>query len=319
MKNRFILVTAVVITALAACSKEQADSTCSLSLRVGFEQETKTYVRNSNTGEIGWGNTNQDRVIYVFDESEDKYSFTSTSTTAEAARVFTCDSWGGGDWKMAVWTGMVQANDQCSLSGSVLAGSSLKVMNPQMINNARSFDSRANIAVMKAGDHALKSVFGFLRFTLPYYPASDNPSGTTLSAIKHVTFSADEYVAGKISIDYSGTDPVVTIVSEGSRSLTLDARWKNSGSIGYEGGTVYMVLPPGTYHNAILTITPFAEEPTSQNAATGAPFFFPFVGDVVIQRNQYVDCGILPAQDIPFEMRPDGEGYDWSATLPSDL
>lgn len=313
MKKRIISITFVAIAVLASCSKEQSDGPRSLSLRVGFEQETKTYVRDTDAGSIWWGNTNQDRIIYVFDESENKYSFTSASTTGEATRVFTYDNWEAGDWKMAVWTGLVEANDQCSLSGSVVSGPSLKVMNPQKINNSRSFDSRANIAVMKPGDQALKSVFGYLRFTLPYYPISADSSETRISAIKNVTFSAEEYVAGRISIDYSGTDPVATVVSEGSQSLTLNARWKNNGPTGYEAGAVYLVLPPGTYHNASLTITPFTEDPTNQNAATGTPFSVPFVGNVVIQRNQYVDCGILPTEEIPYELRAGGKGYEWSA------
>lgn len=316
VKKKYILLAAVAIVA-ASCSKMHSGDSRSLTLRVGYEQETqpvtKTYVRDSNAGTIWWGTSNQDKVIYAFDASENKFSFTSTSTTAEATRAFTCDSWSGGDWKMVIWSGLVEANDHSTLSGSVLSGSSLKVMNPQKVNNSKSFDSRANIAVMKPGDTALRNVFGYLRFTLPSYPI---PGETRISAIKSVTLTADENVAGNICIDYSGTDPVATVVSNGSTSLTLNARWKDNGPTGYEAGVVYMILPPGTYHHASLTLVPFTEEPTVSGAATGTPFTVNFVGDVVVQRGKYTECGVLPASEGQADegITAGGEGYQWSGS-----
>ena len=313
-KNRYILLAALVL-ATVSCSKQQPAGSCTI--RVGYEQEaqpgTKTYVKDSNAGTIWWGTASQDKVIYAFDASENKFSFTSASTTLEATRAFTCDTWSGGDWKMVVWTGLVEANDYSSLSGSVISGSSLKVMNPQKVNNSKSFDSRANIAVMKPGDTALRNVFGYLRFTLPSYPIDGE---TRISAIKSVTLKADENVAGNISIDYSGADPVATVVSNGSTSLTLNARWKSGGPTGYEAGVVYMVVPPGTYHNASLTIVPFSETPTVQEAATGAEFTVNFVGDVVVQRGKYTECGTLPAADDAGDgsLTAGGEGYQWGDT-----
>ena len=184
-------------------------------------------------------------------------------------------------------------------------------MNPQKVNTSKSFDSRANIAVMKPGDTALRNVFGYLRFTLPSYPIAGE---TRISAIKSVTLTADENVAGNISIDYSGTDPVATVVSNGSTSLTLNARWKDNGPTGYEAGVVYLILPPGTYHHASLTLVPFTEEPTVSGAATGTPFTVNFVGDVVVQRGKYTECGVLPASEGQADegITAGGEGYQWS-------
>ncbi len=313
MKTRYVLIVAALLAAVS-CSKNLHEEPHSLTVKAGFEGGTqldsKTYVKDANAGTIWWGDTNLDRILYVFDESDNKYSFTSTSTSAEAVRSFTCETWGGGDWKLAAWTGMLEANDHCTLSGSVISGSSLKVMNPQKVNNSRSFDNRANIAIMKPGDGVLKSVFGYLRFTLPSYAI---PNETRISAIKSVVFSADENMVGNISIDCSGTDPVATIVSNGSNELTLNARWKDAGPTGYEAGVIYMVLPPGTYHNASLTITPFSEDPTSKTAATGTPFTVNFVGDVVIQRAKYADCGTLPSEEGEDGLVANGDGYVWEA------
>lgn len=313
MKTRFLIIAAALLAAVS-CSKQQPDGSRSCTIRVGYEQETlpytKTYVKDSNAGTIWWGTAAQDKVIYAFDSSDSKFSFTTTSSIAETTRAFTCDNWSGGDWKMVVWTGLTESNDNSSLSGSVISGSSLKVMNPQKVNNSKSFDSRANIAVMKPGDTALRNVFGYLRFTLPSYPIDGE---TRISAVKSVTLSADEYVAGNISIDYSGDEPVAAVVSNGSTSLTLNARWKSSGPTGYEAGVVYLVLPPGTYHNAYLTIVPFTETPTVQEAATGAEFTVNFVGEVVVQRGKYTECGTLPASDSQADeaLTAVGDTYQW--------
>ena len=250
-----LLIFAAVLMVAASCTKEQERNNHTLTISTGFEQDasdgTKTFMNNHEAGTIWWGTTPQDKVLFVFDESDTKNTFTSNSEQSEAIRRFTCNNWSGGDWKLAVWTGQEAGSDQCSLSGNMLTGSTLKVNNPQTVSDANSFNNTSNIAVMKPGDASLKNVFGYLRFTLPTY------SGTTLAAIKSVVLHADENVAGDVRIDYSGASPVTTIIANSSTELTLNTRYKESSPAGYEAGTVFMVLPAGTYHHASLTITPF--------------------------------------------------------------
>ncbi len=303
---------ATLLLAAVACLKEQPGASGnSFTIQAGFEQqpETKTYVKDANAGTIWWGSGGPDRVLYAFDASDTKVIFTSASTTAEAVRTFSSDSWSGGDWKYAIWTGKSSSEDQCSLEGDVFSG--LSVKNPQTINNSSSFNNQANIAVMKPGDGVLRNVFGYLRFTIPAWPET-----TKIAAIKSVVFSADENVAGDIQIDYSGAEPVASIVANANAtdSLTLNTRWKNQGPTGYEAGMVYMVLPAGTYHNAKLTITPFAEKPDVQTAAVGESFTVNFVGDVTVKRSKYTDCGILPTE-APAEPEPEP---DPEFTWPND-
>lgn len=290
MKRAIII--ALALTAAVACSKEHDGGPGRLTIRAGFEQElqplTKTYVKDSGTGAIWWGTGSLDKVLFVFSESDAKYNFTSESTQAEAVRTFSCDTWGGGDWKYAVWTGRSAAADNCSVSGSVISGSTLRVVNPQTATNSNSFNNTANITVMKPQDTAMRNVLGYLRFTIPTYP------GSTLAAIKSVQLSADEDVAGNISIDYSGADPVASITADGTNTLTLNTRWKDTG---YEAGLAYMVLPAGTYHNAKLTVTPFSETPSAENAATATPYTVYFNSDLTITRGRYTDCGTLAASD----------------------
>ena len=305
-----ISVIATMLLAVVSCLKEQTGmSGNGFTIQAGFEQqpETRTYVKDAHAGTIWWSGSNGvDKVLFAFDQTDTKFTFTSTSTTAEAVRSFSCNTWSGGDWKYAIWTGAGASQDQCSLSGNVFSGATLKVKNPQTVSNSNSFDSQANIAVMKPEDGRLRNVFGYLRLTLPAWTGTTN-----ISAVKSVTFTADEAMAGTIQIDYSGADPVVSIVDHASDSLTLNARWKNTGPTGYEAGVVYMILPEGTYHNAQLIITPFAEDPTVQSAATGEAFAMNFVGDIHVQRGKYVDCGTIPAE-LPTtpEPEPDPE-FTW--------
>ena len=65
-----------------------------------------------------------------------------------------------------------------------------------------------------------------------------------------------------------------------------------------------MVLPAGTYHNASLTITPFTSDPVNKDATTGEPFTYSFIGNLVIKRSQYTDCGTLPLTG-PSSEQPD--------------
>lgn len=295
MKNIFAIFFIILVG--ISCSKEHSRDVSDMSgltIQAGFEAEaytdTKSYIRDATAGTIWWGNTSQDKVLYVFDAADVKCALTSTSTTPEAVRVFASDSWSGGDWKYAVWTGYTEDKDRCVLKGSVLSGPTLKVQNPQTITNSKSFNNTANISVMKPEDGVLRNVFGYLRFTLPYYP------GTSLAGIKSVTLTADENVAGDIQIDYSGDVPVASVISNAnaSRTLTLNTRYKGNGPQGYEPGYVWMVLPAGTYHNASLIITPFTSDPVEKEATTGEPFTVDFIGNLVIQRSKYTDCGTLP-------------------------
>lgn len=291
-----IILTIFVSLAALACTVENPyrDPSSSLTISAGFDQdgaiEGKTFIKDPTSGTIWWGTSSVEKVLFAFDTSNKKNTFISTSTASEAVRSFTCDTWTGGDWKLAVWTGYSETKDNCSLDGYVLSGPTLRVANPQIITNSQSFNNSANIAVMKPEDGSLRNVFGYLRFTLPTY------AGSSLAAIKSVTFTADEYVAGNIRIDYSGSEPVVTVVSNesASKSLTLNTRYKGNGPQGYEAGYAWMILPPGTYHNATLTITPFTSEPVEQDATTGEAFTVPFSGNVVVQRSKYTDCGELP-------------------------
>ena len=320
MRPFYFLFLGLLLT-LSACTREvPADTTDScIVIQAGFEDltggvaATRTIVSGGTS--VLWSSGDADKVIYVFDSKGVKNVFTSTETGENAMRTFSGTVSEGSEVQWILWSGKVASEDRSELvdetetthhsdgsfesiesggsiqfdtrsggeSHTVFAGSSLRVVNPQNITGTNSFAQDANITVMKPGDPALRSAFGYIRFTVP---AGDGGHAT----IKSVTFSADENLAGEIQIDYTGDEPVTRIVAEGSRSLTVNTCFNGSG---YEAGTLYAVLPAGTYHHLTLTVTPFVGDAITQDAETGNPYTLASQGDVVVRRGQFTDAGTI--------------------------
>ena len=297
-----------------------------MTITAGFEtprsgagsESTKTIV--SDGTKILWSAKGVDKVIYVFDSEKVKNAFTCSALSASSTRTFTGAISEGSEPLLVLWSGKRAADDQSVLSekssdvevtgtgneaigegGSIqfdtkssatitrtiLSGPSLEVVNPQQVEFAGSFATNANIAVMRPGEEVLKSVFGYIRYTIP-----KGPDGG--AAIKSVTFTADEDLSGRIEIDCSGADPVAKLVGDGSKSLTVNTPWQTADGGYYEAGTFYAVLPVGTYHNMTVTITPFESGARSKDAATREPFTISCKGPVTIQRGCYASLGTLP-------------------------
>ena len=273
-------------------------------LSVGFEErapmdspqavDSKTFLSGEKS--VNWGSPSQDKVIYVFDSKGAKNEFNAVEPISTGpTRSFAGTISEGSEISYVIWTGAAASSDQCSLENGVFSGSTLKVKNVQNINNSKSFDNSANIAVMKPGDNVLRNVFGYIKYTIP------TVAGGTAGAIKSVTFSADEPLAGMVQIDYTGDVPVATIVDDAaSTSLTVNTRVKN-GEI--EAGNVYAVLPAGTYTNFNINVT--LTDDTS--------FDIPATEPVVIERGKYTTAGTLPTSDpnAPQEPEEPGEPTIW--------
>lgn len=295
---------ALAVLAVISCGKEtDVDAPCrsgELTISAGFETpgspdpDTKTFVYNGS--QIRWGNAAADKVIYVFDTHGAKNTFNSTSVSAGSRRSFAGSISEGSEMDLILWTGKTPDNDCSELSGSpaVLSGPSLEVVNPQQIEYSNSFATDANIAVMHYGEEKLKSVFGYIRYTVPAWPDGS-------ATIKSITITADEDLAGRVEIDCSGTDPVARIVSGGTKSLTVNTAWTTKNGGYYEPGTLYAVLPAGTYHNMKVSITPFAGSSASRDAATSAPIIINCKGDVVVRRGCFSNLGTLPYISRPVE------------------
>ncbi|MBO4475891.1 MAG: rhamnogalacturonan acetylesterase [Bacteroidales bacterium] len=320
MNNRFLLFPALLLSLFSCTHQINVDKPVdNIVIKAGFESMTgesvgsKTYVEGGSA--IQWSSCAQDRVLYVFDSKGVKNVFTSEDTSESATRAFSGTVSEGSEVQWVLWSGKVAAEDQSAIvlessttdsfgagyepigtggsiqfqtkAGSagraVFAGSSLRVINPQNISSPNSFAQEANIAVMKPGDATLRNAMGYIRFTIP---AGEGGHAT----IKSVTFSADENLAGEIQIDYSGDEPRTRIVADGSQFLTVNTRFNGSG---YEAGTLFAVLPAGTYHHLTLTVTPFAGDAAAEDAATGEPYVLSSKNAVVVKRGQYTNAGII--------------------------
>ena len=332
MTNRIITRLAVVATLLLSCTQEEPLSPeqgpdGQIVITAGFEQQfpqggaavdSKTYLAGT---QLRWSTNDIDKVINVFDSNGKKNVFKSTSSTVEVARSFTGTIPSGGKPKYILWTGKLQNDDNTILTetsdaldsalgsetivsggsatldtkagGSAssvrFSGSCLAVSSTQTINYQNSFVADGNISIMKEGDSCLKSVFGYLRYRIP---VSDQGNYATIKSIK---ITADENIAGQVEIDYSGNEPVASIVSKGSRSITVNTRWQSKTS-SYEPGLYYAILPVGKYHNVSIEITTFNGAASSYDAPTNAPFTIYCRGEVVVERGRYTDLGTLPIE-----------------------
>ena len=320
MKNRFIisgLLALAAINAIAACEQEEIPAEeqgysvvkhgDTISITAGFETpsgpETKTYVEAGTS--ISW--SRGDNTIFVFDSAKNKNIFTCSNEESDSVsptRTFTGSITEGSTIEYILWTGKKNSdqselkqipggptgNESITEGGNgyiewdytksidyglkdVFEGVSLPSI--QALNNINSFAPDANIAIMKKGDHAFKSVCGYIRFTIP-----QNASG--FSDIDSVTFHANENLAGKLQIDYNGDSPIATIVDEnGSKEVTVRAQYKDGH---YKAGTLFAVVPAGTYTGFTITVKPIS----------GTPFTLSSSRNVVVVRGQYTDCGTLP-------------------------
>ena len=311
MKKIFAIAAfAAALVATVSCNKEQTailSPTTVKTLSFGFEERvpaTRTYVNDPASGTIWWGQSEVDTVIYVFDAACTKYAFCSKSRTPEATRSFSCSTWpNDAEPTFVVWSGKLANGtsnpDATTVDGDIISG--LVLPSTQYNDHASSFAFNTNAAVMKAGDTALRNVYGYIRYTVPEKDG--------YATIKNVSITADEFLAGPVQIDYSGADPVATIAGSGQKVVNADINFK--ADFGYEAGSYYMTVLPGTYHNLKITITPFADnaDRTQKNAMAGAAFTLTAKADVVVERGKYTDAGELPSVD-PNEEEED-EDIEW--------
>ena len=247
---------AATLGAFASCLQESDITPVGgkqITLSVGFEEQTsasapetastKTFLAGT---EVRW--LSGDKTIYVFDTEGQKNTFTSATTSSAAKKEFTGKISENSEISSVIWTGL-QKNDDCTFENGIFSGSTLKVVNPQSINNGNSFAQTANIAVMKPGDDVLRNVFGYIKYTIPTVgTATDTKGEYNRSNIKSVTFSAAEPLAGLVQIDYTGNVPIAVIEEDNaSTSLTVNTRMRTPNDLNtLEAGNLYAVVPVGT-------------------------------------------------------------------------
>jgi len=304
---------AATLGAFASCLQESDITPVGgkqITLSVGFEEQTsasapetastKTFLAGT---EVRW--LSGDKTIYVFDTEGQKNTFTSATTSSAAKKEFTGKISENSEISSVIWTGL-QKNDDCTFENGIFSGSTLKVVNPQSINNGNSFAQTANIAVMKPGDDVLRNVFGYIKYTIPTVgTATDTKGEYNRSNIKSVTFSAAEPLAGLVQIDYTGNVPIAVIEEDNaSTSLTVNTRMRTPNDLNtLEAGNLYAVVPVGTYTDFNIKVT----------LADDTSFDLPVSDPVIIERGKFTSAGTLPTSD-PNPSEEPGDATVW----PSD-
>ena len=273
MKNIKFIFAALVSLAALSCDKESLPQSTPetdqdinqdsdmMTLILSTGEQTKTHISNVTSNgvtEIHWDEGDK---IAVFSDEENslsndknKYSFSMSDNPNGNFAKF--------EGKIAaksenIWAVYPASNAKsCSTDGN---GSDIVASIPSSQTPvAKSFASNLNISVAKAkvtkvnsgslgslgGDYQLsetifvnfKNVCALLKFTAPENAAQ----------ITSVTITANENIAGDMTIDYSGDEPKVTKVS-GSNSITM------TGSF-VAGQEYYFVLAPVNISGISMTI-----------------------------------------------------------------
>lgn len=223
---RIILASAICVIA-ASCLKDaylESDNLITKeTLIISTDEQTKTSLNGSD---VYWS---PDDVIAVFDNSNVKNRFAAMATDGSIAEFY---------GEVSSGTSMIYAVYPYELANSAV-GSTLNVTIPaEQTSKAGSFAEEHNISVAKAekvpgvetiSGITFKNTCALLKFTVPSY----------ISDVRKVTLSSNTVIAGDMVIDYSSEDPVCTVSSEGSKSISM------SGSYA-AGSTFWFVLAPVT-------------------------------------------------------------------------
>lgn len=322
----------IAILLVVSCSKYPQEQFVTKTLELGFEDQTsvddqetdspdtKIYLKNNST--VAWSTAttgagdfhiqvfDSDNVVHRFDAIGpdpktvyDKKGNPLTQVGAANIRSFSCTEWPAPNntpkaLKLVVWTSK-KANGDLSLDNDLIvkgggtSSSSLYLKSEQAPNMTHSFDNAVNFSVKKPEDSQLLSSVGFLRLDIPAFKAGTADEDKSCAGLKTVKITANEFIAGPVKIDCSGTKPKAIVDDEAldaykSKSITLTVRAKSNV---YETGYIYITMPPGTYTGVSLELTPF----TAKNTTTGDPFTINLKGEVVIHRAKWTAVKKLPA------------------------
>lgn len=232
--NRFIFA-ALSIAAAVSCQKDGFVGQETLRETESAVLVTGEATRTSLNGNVvQW---TDDDVIALFDNKNFKNEFNITDVNGAYASFY---------GEVTSGTTQVYAVYPYNLALGA-EGSTLTVNIPEdQTSKVGSFAEEHNISVAKGtktpGVEAIqsvtfKNVCSQLKFTIPSY----------IGDATSVTLSASTPIAGVATVDFSGDSPVVSISSEGSKSITM------TGS--YSAGSMFMfVLAPGTYNGCTVTV-----------------------------------------------------------------
>ena len=229
-KIKLLLLAAALLCAAFSCEKAEAPKSSMepemVSLILSTEKSTKTHISNvtdaNGVTEIHWDQGDQ---IAVFTDTDPLLYDNKNTFSMQGSPNGNFARFSGSVNRRSKKIWAVYPNSEASSCNQ--DGTQIKVnISSSQVSSAGSFEANRNISVAKSpitetsglGKYELtepifvnfKNVCALLKFTAP----------ANASKITSVTISANEVIAGEMTIDYSGDEPKVTGVS-GSKSITM--------------------------------------------------------------------------------------------------
>lgn len=303
-----IIFAVLACAAIISCNKENLSQreTEPFSIDLNFEDynpEVKSSLEGGDKDtptnlKVAWGSS--DKNVYAFDSEGVKNTLTWPNTSGDKyQRNFAGSITKGSSVKYILYSGKAANKDTARIDGNVIKGEKLDAK--QKIYTHNSFSTSQNISIMKPSDSAMRNVFGYIRF----FSTKGTLVATSLylgkiASVKLTAATEGEYLNGDLNIDYSGSDPVVSVVKNGSSTTELvcyakDTKIDNVKKYYLVGGYYYICIPPGTYHG--LKIQVFYNDDFKyydSNTITGEKnFTLKHTGDLTITRNKVWNAGNL--------------------------
>lgn len=229
-KIKLLLLAAALLCAAFSCEKAEAPKSSMepemVSLILSTEKSTKTHISNvtdaNGVTEIHWDQGDQ---IAVFTDTDPLLDDNKNTFSMQGSPNGNFARFSGSVNRRSKKIWAVYPNSEASSCNQ--DGTQIKVnISSSQVSSAGSFEANRNISVAKSpitetsglGKYELtepifvnfKNVCALLKFTAP----------ANASEITSVTISANEVIAGEMTIDYSGDEPNVKGVS-GSKSITM--------------------------------------------------------------------------------------------------
>ena len=227
--TRFITILAGISLSVIAgsCAKEQNDEKESVKIRDMVFSAESELTRTSLSGtSVLWSDNDE---ISVFSGLANQRFVISQMGNGNASASFS-----GSAVSASTYYALYPYDENATNSNGVIT----TTLPATQTFTSGSFSNGANLTVASTAGNSLmmKNVGAYVSFVV-------NQDGVT-----SVTLSADTFLAGKIEIDATGSNPTATVVDGyGSKSITL------SGSF-VAGNKYYFVVLPGTHTNLKMTM-----------------------------------------------------------------
>lgn len=271
----FVIIAAASIA--AGCSKEPTQPTPAAKEKITLTagaSETKTYGIET----IRFNTTDPADHLSIFDSEGENNDFALTSTSG-ASGEFSGEITGGSSPLFAIYP----YNAEASLSGTNITttlGNHFRAYNKDSI--LRDMNLSIGQITGSAGSYAaeLKNVCGILGIHIP----------ADVIGVKNVKLTANESLAGNVTIDYNSGEPSVVSAPDGAKSVDFDIPANNG--LQWNDTKFYFCIIPGTYTGIKITIT----------LLNGKTKEFSSSNPVTVVRNGRIllkDLTLAEVQDVP--------------------